>query len=44
MNRIAAAFLGLLLAAIAHAGPLGPDGAPGTTLPGKFTWFDLATR
>jgi len=44
MTRLATAILGLLLGAIAHAGPLGPDGTPGTTLPGKFTWFDLATE
>ena len=31
-------------AAIACAGPLGPDGRPGTALPGKFIWFDLATE
>jgi len=28
----------------ALASPLGPDGAPGRSLPGKFTWFDLATE
>jgi uncharacterized protein len=29
---------------VALASPLGPDGAPGRSLPGKFTWFDLATE
>jgi predicted enzyme related to lactoylglutathione lyase len=26
------------------ASPLGPDGGSGRSLPGKFTWFDLATE
>jgi len=33
-----------LCALAAGASPLGPDGAPGTRLPGKFIWFDLATE
>ena len=44
MNRLAVAFLSLVFAAVTHAGPLGPDGVPGLALPGKFTWFDLATE
>jgi hypothetical protein len=45
MVRFAAVLLGLVLSAItAAASPLGPDGEPGRTLPGKFTWFDLATE
>src|SRR3954462_1477346 len=33
-----------LLAVGAVASPLGPDGTPGTRLPGRFVWFDLATE
>jgi predicted enzyme related to lactoylglutathione lyase len=33
-----------LLALAAVASPLGPDGVSGRTLPGKFTWFELATE
>ena len=33
-----------LYPAIAAAGPLGPDGTPGRSIPGKFVWFDLATE
>jgi len=33
-----------LLAREAAASPLGPDGTPGTRLPGKFVWYDLATE
>ena len=39
-----AAFLFLVASGMASAGPLGPDGTPGRTLPGKFVWFDLATE
>ena len=37
---VAAAFF----AVCAMASPLGPDGSAGRTLPGKFTWLDLATE
>ena len=33
-----------LVASGAAAAPLGPDGTAGQSLPGKFTWFDLATE
>jgi hypothetical protein len=42
-GRIATVLLSFA-AAIAWAGPLGPDGRPGNALPGKFIWFDLATE
>lgn len=43
--RIAIALLALVLSfATALAAPHGPDGEPGRSLPGKFTWFDLATE
>jgi len=43
MKRLLAA--AFVLAALgAAASPLGPDGAPGTRLPGKFVWYDLATE
>jgi hypothetical protein len=32
-----------LASACAMGSPLGPDGEPGRTHPGKFIWFDLAT-
>src|SRR5258706_2032611 len=44
MSHRIAAFIVLLASAAAFAGPLGPDGTPGTALPGKFIWFDLATE
>lgn len=34
----------LLVASGAAAAPLGPDGTAGQAIPGKFTWFDLATE
>lgn len=44
MKRLLAA-LALACAIVpATAAPLGPDGAAGRTLPGKFVWFDLATE
>ena len=44
MIRLFAAWLLLALSGVtALASPLGPDGNPGRTLPGKFIWFDLAT-
>ena len=44
MSRFIAPFILAFACALAQAGPLGPDGTPGTALPGKFTWFDLATE
>jgi predicted enzyme related to lactoylglutathione lyase len=44
MSRLIAPFILALASALAHAGPLGPDGTPGISLPGKFIWFDLATE
>jgi hypothetical protein len=41
--RLAAGVLLGLMCALASASPLGPDGQPGRTHPGKFIWFDLAT-
>jgi predicted enzyme related to lactoylglutathione lyase len=41
---LAFALLAGLLGLPAFASPLGPDGAAGRTLPGKFTWLDLATE
>ena len=38
-----AALLFAFAATLSHAGALGPDGAPGRVLPGKFIWFDLVT-
>jgi predicted enzyme related to lactoylglutathione lyase len=40
--RFAVAFVSLALT-LADAAPLGPDAKAGLYLPGKFTWFDLAT-
>jgi predicted enzyme related to lactoylglutathione lyase len=39
-----ALFAVALLAMGAMASPLGPDGAAGRSLPGKFVWLDLATE
>ena len=45
MKRILGLALALaLMAPGAIASPLGPDGVPGTRLPGKFIWYDLATE
>lgn len=44
MKRLLAALVLACAFAPAAASPLGPDGATGRTLPGKFTWFDLATE
>ena len=45
MKRILAVAVALALnASAAIASPLGPDGAAGRTLTGKFVWFDLATE
>ena len=33
-----------IAATLAYASPLGPDGFPGRSHPGKFVWFDLATE
>jgi predicted enzyme related to lactoylglutathione lyase len=45
MSRHSILGLALLLqVACAIAAPLGPEGAPGLYLPGKFIWFDLATE
>jgi hypothetical protein len=44
MIRLFVASLLLVIAGtLAEAAPLGPDGNPGRTIPGKFIWFDLAT-
>ncbi|HZZ95246.1 MAG TPA: VOC family protein [Usitatibacter sp.] len=44
MRRCFVGAIALLLLATAAAGsPLGPDGVAGNRLPGKFTWFELAT-
>src|SRR3982750_1002475 len=40
--RFAVAFVSLPLT-LADAAPLGPNAKAGLHLPGKFTWFDLAT-
>lgn len=42
-SRMAAAAIAWACA-FAWASPLGPDGAAGRSLPGKFIWFDLATE
>jgi predicted enzyme related to lactoylglutathione lyase len=42
IGRLTAAVLFAVVGA-APASPLGPDGAPGRSHPGKFIWFDLAT-
>jgi len=44
MKRLLAALAFACAIVPAAASPLGPDGATGRTLPGKFTWFDLATE
>ena len=44
MKRLLAAFAFACAIVPAAATPLGPDGAAGRTLPGKFVWFDLATE
>jgi predicted enzyme related to lactoylglutathione lyase len=41
---LAAVLLSLLASAAAIAGSLGPEGTPGRAIPGKFTWYDLATE
>jgi predicted enzyme related to lactoylglutathione lyase len=44
MIRLFVASLLLAIAGgLAEAAPLGPDGNPGRTIPGKFIWLDLAT-
>jgi predicted enzyme related to lactoylglutathione lyase len=44
MTRFWYCIAAFAFAACAAASPLGPDGSPGRTLPGKFIWFDLATE
>ena len=45
MSRYIAFIVSLAFFAMnAMASPLGPDGAAGSSLPGKFVWFDLATE
>ncbi len=44
MTRFLYCIAAFAFAACAAASPLGPDGAPGRALPGKFVWFDLATE
>jgi predicted enzyme related to lactoylglutathione lyase len=44
MTRLILSLALALLAAVAAAGNLGPDGTRGNTLPGKFIWFDLASE
>src|SRR5215472_4913798 len=43
ISRCVAALALVLASVCALASPLGPDGEPGRTHPGKFIWFDLAT-
>jgi hypothetical protein len=42
--RLAVTIFLVLASASVVASPLGPDGQAGTTYPGKFIWFDLATE
>jgi predicted enzyme related to lactoylglutathione lyase len=44
LQNALAASLAALMAAMACASPLGPDGVAGGYHPGKFTWFELATE
>ena len=43
VHRWMIGILAALASAAACASPLGPDGVPGQTHPGRFIWYDLAT-